>query len=383
MHGQGSPHRTDRKRGSRVRVAPGVFTRAGKYLVSFTDEMGKEHLKTTSAKTLTEAKAIREQYRVGIRTGEVVVGDRTLTVAALVTSFIERERGPLGSRSPRTVDLYEQRLTKHVVPLLGRMKVADVQVRHIRQLIDRLSEQRLSGSTIRGCVAATSAALRHAVRVLGAISRNPCRELDRGDLPSGKRQSEPRYLSIVQVEAILHKMTPVFRPVAATCFWSATRISEALALRWTDIDFERGLINVPGTKTEASKAAIPMLPALARELQAHRERQGRRSFALIRPDELLFQTTSGTSPGRRNALRALQRAAESAGLVGEGEEPVGLHDLRHSLAANAFQLGLTPVEVSKLLRHANPKVTLGIYAGITDNAAAQIRERLTAGGFGR
>jgi len=377
-----APHRTDRKRGKRVRVAPGVYTRAGKFLVHYTDEQGREHFKTTSAKSLREAKAAREALRVGIRSGEVVVGDRTLTFAALAASFIERERGSLGSRSSRTVDLYEQRITSHVVPLLGRMKVADLQVQHIRKLIDRLKEQGLSGSTIRGCVSATSACFRHAVRDLGAISRNPARDLERGDLPTAKRQTEPRYLSISEVDSILSRMTPVFAPVAATCFWGALRVSEALALRWSDVDFEAGTIAVPGTKTEASKATVPLLPALARELAAHRERQGRRSFALLRPNELVFQTTSGKSPGRRNALRALQVAAQSAGLVQDGQEPVGMHDLRHSLAANAFSLGLTPVEVSKLLRHANPKVTLSTYAGITANDASKLGERLTAGGFG-
>jgi hypothetical protein len=57
-------------------------------------------------------------------------------------------------------------------------------------------------------------------------------------------------------------------------------------------------------------------------------------------------------PHRRGALRALQTAAVNAGLVKNGQEPVGLDDLRHSLAANSFGLGLTDVEVARLLRHA-------------------------------
>ncbi len=57
-------------------------------------------------------------------------------------------------------------------------------------------------------------------------------------------------------------------------------------------------------------------------------------------------------------------------------------DLRHSLAASAFALGLTEVEVARLLRHANPKVTLTVYAGLTDEAASKLGEKLAAGGFG-
>ena len=278
--------------------------------------------------------------------------------------------------------MYEQRLGTHVIPRLGRIKLAELSVPHIRRLVDGLSQEGLSGSTVRGCVTALSAVMRHGVRDLGAIARNPCRDLDRGDLPSAKRLSEPRYLSIEQVESILSRMTDRFRPVAATCFWAGLRISEALALRWEHVDFEGGTIDVPGTKTTNSAASVPLLPRLARELLTHRERQAKKSFRTIRSDELVFQTAAGRSPGRRNALRALQAAAEAAGLTGDGQEAVGLHDLRHSLAANAFALGLTPPQVASLLRHTNPRVTLTVYAGLQENGATRIGEQLVAGGFG-
>ena len=61
-------------------------------------------------------------------------------------------------------------------------------------------------------------------------------------------------------------------------------------------------------------------------------------------------------------------AGDKAGLNGEGLEPVGLHDLRHSLVAIAFEHGLTAPEVAVLARHANANVTLAVYAGITGDA---------------
>jgi integrase len=119
------------------------------------------------------------------------------------------------------------------------------------------------------------------------------------------------------------------------------------------------------------------------ELRAHRERQAKRGFDRIGADALVFQTLRRKSPGRRNALRALQTAAEKAGLVKDDQEPIGLHDLRHSLAANSFALGLTDVEVARLLRHANPKVTLTIYADLVeDEASVKLGQKLVAGRFG-
>jgi integrase len=263
---------------------------------------------------------------VDIDRGSVELGDRSVTVTALAASFLEREESILGVLADRTVELYRQRLNDHVIPALGpHTKAADVRVQHIRKMVDTLKSQGRAGSTVRGCVVATSAMFRHGVRNVGCLTRNPVRDLDRGDLPSGKRRSKPRYLTVEQVESIFDGMTDVFRPVAATCFWSGLRISETLALRWRDVDFDAETIDVPGTKTEGSEAPVPLLPTLARELRAHRERQAKRGFRRIRPGALVFQTSSGKSPGRRNALRALQTAAVKVGLVKNGQEPIGLH----------------------------------------------------------
>jgi len=75
-------------------------------------------------------------------------------------------------------------------------------------------------------------------------------------------------------------------------------------------------------------------------------------------------------------LRAIGCASKCAGLVAEGQEVVGAHDLRHSLAGCAFALGLSPVEVSKMLRHANPQVRLTVYAGLTESATLAAGDKL-------
>jgi integrase len=58
-----------------------------------------------------------------------------------------------------------------------------------------------------------------------------------------------------------------------------------------------------------------------------------------------------------NVLRAVYVAGDAAGLNGDGREPVGVHDLRHSFAAVALAAGLTLPEAAALTRHTNPRVT--------------------------
>jgi hypothetical protein len=69
----------------------------------------------------------------------------------------------------------------------------------------------------------------------------------------------------------------------------------------------------------------------------------------------------------------------AAGLNGADREPVGCHDLRHSCAAFAFSLGMTPVEVARLLRHSDPAVTLTVYAGLDDATVTGLGAKLAAG----
>ena len=98
---------------------------------------------------------------------------------------------------------------------------------------------------------------------------------------------------------------------------------------------------------------------------------------------LVFTTMRGKPQSRRNVLRALYTAGDEVGLNGDGREQVGLHDLRHSFVAVGFDKGLSAPEIAALARHANAKVTLGFYAGLTDEGREQAATKLIEGGFGR
>ena len=60
---------------------------------------------------------------------------------------------------------------------------------------------------------------------------------------------------------------------------------------------------------------------------------------------------------------------------------LGLHDLRHTLIGLAFEHGLTLPEASVLARHANPRVTAQVYAGLSEKGE-RVVEKLAESGFG-
>jgi integrase len=81
-------------------------------------------------------------------------------------------------------------------------------------------------------------------------------------------------------------------------------------------------------------------------------------------------------------VRAVHAAGDAAGLNGDDLEPVGLHDLRHSLVALALDAGASLAEAAVIARHANAKVTGAIYAGVSESGKAKIANKLVDAGIG-
>ncbi len=350
----------------------------------------RRHRLTASTKTdaIAELRALQTDYSRGEEHRSPAAA---VTVTELVADFIRHMRSRVGDpdakrrRAPRTVEHYEYVIGRYALPVIGTTPAADVSVRDIRRVLDTMAARKLSPSTRTGTMTALSAAFRYGVKQ-GAVERNVVRDLDRDDRPGSARLSEPRYLTLDEVLRLLAAMGDTFRPVAATCAYAGLRASEALGLRWRDVDLEAGTLTVTGqlgtmgeripAKTAASAATVPMLPALALELRRHRRAQAGRSIALVHREMLVFTTATGKPQNHRNALRAVHAAGNTAKLNGDDRQLVGLHDLRHSFVALALASGLTLPEASALARHANPRITAMAYAGLDDDGRAKLGEKL-------
>ena len=216
---------------------------------------------------------------------------------------------------------------------------------------------------------------------------SPAAGLDRDDRPSTTRLRQPRYLNAAQLGALLAKLGDEYRPIGAVLAYAGLRVSECLAVRWRDLDLEGGRLSVSAQldragrtvplKTAASAATVDLLPALVRELRAHRARRAALGIHLVGPDALAFSTRTGKPHHQRSAFRAVQTAASAAKLG-----HVTAHDLRHSLVANALDAGLTLAEAARLARHASPAVTASVYADVLEANRESLGAKLAQAGFG-
>jgi len=168
--------------------------------------------------------------------------------------------------------------------------------------------------------------------------------------------------------------------------FAGLRLGEALALRWSAIDFGDGFIRVRyqlspqrelvALKTDSGPRDVVLIPQLATMLKTHRLASRYKA-----PGDFLFPTPDGRGRDQRSTARGVERALEAAGLAGE---KISSHNFRHSFASLLIVgLKLDPVGVAGQLGHSNPATTLRVYAHLFDRArhADETRDRL-ASGFG-
>lgn len=180
---------------------------------------------------------------------------------------------------------------------------------------------------------------------------------------------EPVILTLPQILDILDHLDLMPRTLVLTVAATALRVSEALALQWSDLDFERDLIQVRRAyvaghfgppKSKSSKAPVPMHPLLAAHLLVWRK-----ATVYASDGDFLFGSVRlrGERPMAANTLVEdhLRVAAQKAGVVAP-PRTFGFHTFRRTLASVLVKMKIDVKTVQEILRHRSLKMTLEIYA---------------------
>jgi site-specific recombinase XerD len=157
----------------------------------------------------------------------------------------------------------------------------------------------------------------------------------------------PMVLSGTEIEKLLAAMSnPMFRAVAMVMYGAGLRISEACALRVTDIDATRGVLHVRHGKGNRERCAV--LPEkLLVTLRGY--------WAASRPPlPFLFPAENATKPIAADRVRtAIATAVKAAGLSKRATP----HSLRHAFATHLLEMGTDIRQIQALLGHASIRST--------------------------
>jgi integrase len=363
-----------------------------RYSLATDPATGKRRVVTASVKG-TRKDAARELRRLlrSLDTGEHVDPTR-LTVRDWLTTWLAAVREEV---SPKSHERYAEIARHFLMPALGNLPLTKLAPSHIQQAYNGWAtggrrdgkDGGLSPLTRRHIHRILNSALARAVEQQ-VLARNPA-EAFKKRLPKVERR-EMTTLSADQSARLLAaiKHTRVYWPVLLALS-TGMRRGEVFALRWKNVDLERGSLRVmesleqtkagirfKAPKTDRTRAIT--LPAFAvdelRRLKRQQAeellmlgiRQSGETLVCARADGLPLQPQSLTHQFTRliSRVKDLPR--------------VRFHDLRHSHATQLLLAGVHPKIAQERLGHATITTTLDLYSHVTETMQSDAAERLDA-----
>jgi integrase len=340
---------------------------------------GKRRIATATVRG-SRKEAERELRRLlrALDTGEHVDPTR-ITVQEWPATWLDAVRAEV---SPKSHERYCEIVSHHLAPALGNLQLAKLAPAHIQEAYNALAtggrrdgkEGGLSPRTRRHIHRILSAALSRAVEQQ-LIVRNPA-DAFKKRLPKVEH-SEMATLTVQQAQALLAAIrhTRVYWPVLIALATGARR-GEILALRWRNVDFDRGSLCVvesleqtkAGLRFKApknEKARAIALPAFAiAELRRLKREQAESLLMLgVRQSSATLvcaRADSEPMPPRsltHEFLKAIARVVDVP--------RVRFHDLRHSHATQLLVAGVHPKVAQERLGHSSITVTLDLYSHVT------------------
>jgi integrase len=300
-----------------------------------------------------------------------------VTFGELAGDCVRVELSPDQSHAPipkahSTVETYQRYINRHILPRWETVRASEMQPLEIQNwLREKRADDELSNSTLVKIRNVMVAIFKHGQRY-GFLPRtqeaNPMLFVRQ----SSVSDYEPVVLTLEQCVEILANLDGMHRVLVLADAATGLRISEILALLWSDIDVPNSCIHVRRAyvygkfgrpKSKASKKPVPLHPLLAESLAAWRK-----ETPYAADGDFVFPSfrLKGRKPPRANMLVAdhLRPAAGKAGIAG----PVGFHTLRRTLSSALLGDGRDLRLVQELMRHSNPMMTLDAYARSTTPA---------------
>ena len=287
-----------------------------------------------------EARKLASALIDRIRRGEETAPAEELTVAALAERFMRVH--VVEHCKPLTIEWYRRILEKHVLPVLGETRIADVGGAEVSELHHHLRKKPRTADMAVD-VLSRMFTLAEAWG-LAPPGENPCRGLRRY-----RRSPRERFLAPEEFRRLGHVLkeceadgTEQSSMIGALRLLMLTgcRKSEILSLRWDDVDVTAGELRLRDAKS--GPRMVHLTAPVAEVLE---------SLARTPGEALLFPGPGGGSFG--HGFESFWRRIRSQA----GLPDVRLHDLRHSYASRALALGEGLPAIGKLLGHVKISTT--------------------------
>ncbi len=326
-----------------------------------------------------------------------IIADRDMEEAGLAGSVgMERELSRLAEEYLSWLE--RNHSTSHFKRITGAIHsvLAGVPARRVKQLdVPQLQRYQASRSaagaanrTVNLETQALSAMLNWAVNS-GLVAENPVQRLAPLPTDATKIRRKRRPLTAEEAKALLEvargRDEELDRPVPYSLLWEAllatgARAGELTRTAWEDLDVTAATLTLRSTKNKIPRVVPLLNPDLAGRLQAHRAKRSAQVGRMVGPEEPIFLSPRGQAIQINNTRREFQKVLKGAGIETPDSlgQTVDLYSLRHTFGSWMAARGVPLADLSKMMGHRDPKVTMNYY--VKPDVEAQ-KERLDALGI--
>lgn len=272
-----------------------------------------------------------------------------------------------------SLDIWGRAVRDRLIPALRGIALDDLKRSDVQSLVNAWASEGLKPNTIKTYFSPLHTAIIEAIQS-DIIAHNPCNYIKFPKQKHHDDEEEQKALDIDQGKRLLLQMEGHrIRPLVLLALATGLRCGELLALKWKDIDFKAGKLQVrrnvaqiPGKghiedspKTKSGKRTISLPDFALSMLKEHRIEQNAKRLETDdwKDLDLVFCRKDGTHLNKDTPGYYLHIALKEAGLP-----DMSFHKLRHSAGSILLALGVEITVVSKILGHANPGITMTVYA---------------------
>ena len=298
-----------------------------------------------------------------------------------VETFAEEWEKNVGiTLKPSTLRAFKSHLRTHIIPRIGELPLTACTAKNVQAFISALAATGLSRKTIDNVIGSLQSMLGTAKRwgyVPFVFARKDLY------LPRETERKESRFFDATQIRRIIDASKEPFATIYAVLACTGIRAGEGLALKVSDLDFDRRIIRIRRTldehtrethapKSRASSADLPMPEQMVMRLREYLAHGWRNN-----PEGWLFPNKLGRPYMRNKVVYQLRKTLSQLGL-----ERAGLHAFRHAVASVLLDSGAPPSVVQRQMRHSDARITLQKYAHIVGDAQRKAVESLARNVFG-
>ena len=368
----------------------------GYYVYRWTDRTGERH--SVTDKTLDGLRRKEEDILRNKMDG-IKVGVQNVTLNDIYELWKHLKRGLKDNTFQNYCYMYDQFVAEDI----GKLRIQNLKRSDVKRFYNKLIDERqLKIATVDNVHTVLHQVLQIAVEdnyIRNNVSDNLLKELKQSH---NFDEDHRRALTVAEQELFLkflasektqyHHWYPIFAVMVGT----GMRVGEICGLRWQDIDFEAGIIDVNHTlvyynhrngdgcyfnvhtpKTKAGNRQIPMLDevkeAFLLEKQYQEYNNLKCNVSVDGYTDFIFINRFGNvqHQGTLNkALRRIIRDCNDEQLAKGKKNPVLLpnfscHSLRHTFTTRLVEADVNIKVIQELCGHTRSDVTLDIYTTVT------------------